>query len=376
MTEETGTDQGSESGVDGHDDTQPRVPEGNLDDSWVTLPEAASTVGVSVSALRKWYGAGEVPSRMGPGPTGPRRYVPIGAVRRRAAQTVGTVPPRPRAPQPRSYPASAAGPVPEGYALVPQGVADALMRVMDMLPAFQEAGERIGRVEAERDVYRERLDEARRAQREAEQERDRLAAEIASLGVPRSVLPTVAAASTEPRSVAPESVFESEPGMPVVEAVTPEAPPSRDVFVSGPQPARDDQRDAAAAYTETFLTAGPMAIVDSDEPDRLTAEGRRFRRFLRTTGPLRIATLPLDRLHRAVGPVVFPGLVLATLLAAGLILIAADAGPGRTWLTVVLGVVGLLGAVNLALAVLFDRLLGRAVMSTRRRRWPSASSGL
>lgn len=282
------------------------------------------------------------------------------------------------------------GSVPEGYALVPKAVADAVTRVLEMLPAFQEAGERIGRMEAERDVYRERLDDARRAQREAEAERDRLAQEVADLreGSPAPETPATehaAPLAVEPAPAADETVALEASGAesPVQEASPPSATPRvpLDIFVTaepdeesfeasdgafGPVSNRPD--GAAARYTESFLAAGPMTILQAEEPGRLTEEGRRFLRFLRWSRPLRWLTYPLDRLHRAVGPTVFPVIVLALLVSAGIVWFAAEPGTARTAIAITLGVVGLLGAINVVIAVLFDRYLGDAVRSTRVRR--------
>src|SRR4051794_1468565 len=54
---------------------------------WVTLPEAAAAAGVSVSALRAWYRAGDVPSRMERGPHGQQRLVQLEEVLERAARS-------------------------------------------------------------------------------------------------------------------------------------------------------------------------------------------------------------------------------------------------------------------------------------------------
>lgn len=54
---------------------------------WVTLPEAAAAAGVSVSALRAWYRAGDVPARMERGPHGQQRLVRLEDVLERAARS-------------------------------------------------------------------------------------------------------------------------------------------------------------------------------------------------------------------------------------------------------------------------------------------------
>lgn len=114
---------------------------------WVTLRDAAEAAGVSVSALRKWYRAGDLPSRMEPGPTGPRRMVPLAAVLERVGRTA-EAPPR-------------TGPVPEGMALVPLAVAERLAALLDIATAYGEAGERVGRAEERAEQYRARIEEAR-----------------------------------------------------------------------------------------------------------------------------------------------------------------------------------------------------------------------
>jgi hypothetical protein len=294
------------------------------------------------------------------------------------------------------------GSVPEGYALVPKSVADAVTRVLEMLPAFQEAGERIGRMEAERDIFRERLDAARRAQHEAEADRDRMAREIEELRsgqvVAASTVETAAEAVADvpapPTTDEPDGLAEAEPSgedigrtveedsatevQPQVEAAS-ELEPSPDVGVVPEEesfeaangafgtPARE-RASESVRYTESFLAAGPMTILQAREPERLTEEGRRFLGFLRWSRPLRWITYPLDRLHRFVGPTVFPVIVLSLLVAAGIVWFAAEAGPARTGIAIGLGVLGLLGAINVAIAILFDRYLGEAVRSTLVRR--------
>ena len=57
------------------------------DETWVTLAEAESRVGVSRSALRSWYRTGQVPSRLTDGPHGPQHLVPLEAVVERAEQS-------------------------------------------------------------------------------------------------------------------------------------------------------------------------------------------------------------------------------------------------------------------------------------------------
>jgi hypothetical protein len=51
---------------------------------WVTLEKAAAETGVSRAALRTWYRAGQIPSRLVDGPHGPQRLVPLALVAERA----------------------------------------------------------------------------------------------------------------------------------------------------------------------------------------------------------------------------------------------------------------------------------------------------
>ena len=51
---------------------------------WVTLEKAAAETGVSRAALRTWYRAGQIPSRLVDGPHGPQRLVPLTVVAERA----------------------------------------------------------------------------------------------------------------------------------------------------------------------------------------------------------------------------------------------------------------------------------------------------
>src|SRR5215468_6462155 len=51
---------------------------------WVTLERAAADTGVSRAALRSWYRAGQIPSRLVEGPHGPQRLVPLALIAARA----------------------------------------------------------------------------------------------------------------------------------------------------------------------------------------------------------------------------------------------------------------------------------------------------
>jgi transposase len=52
---------------------------------WVTLEKASAATGASRAALRSWYRAGQIPSRLVDGPHGPQRLVPLTMVASRAA---------------------------------------------------------------------------------------------------------------------------------------------------------------------------------------------------------------------------------------------------------------------------------------------------
>lgn len=140
------------------------------DTGWVTLAEAAKASGMSVSGLRKLYREGRIESRVGPGPTGERRYVPLEAVlahkSRHALPTGPAVEQRvavleaelaARAQEAEERPA----PVPEGYALVPVALAERLGYLLDVATAYAEAGERAGRAEATAEQYHARIEEYR-----------------------------------------------------------------------------------------------------------------------------------------------------------------------------------------------------------------------
>ncbi|WP_007512517.1 MULTISPECIES: hypothetical protein [Pseudofrankia] len=54
------------------------------DSDWVTLQQATTRTGVSRAALRTWYRADLIPSRLVDGPHGPQRLVPLAMVAARA----------------------------------------------------------------------------------------------------------------------------------------------------------------------------------------------------------------------------------------------------------------------------------------------------
>lgn len=54
---------------------------------WVPLAQAEAEAGVSRSALRAWFRAGEIPSRLVDSPHGPQRIVPLDAVLDRVASS-------------------------------------------------------------------------------------------------------------------------------------------------------------------------------------------------------------------------------------------------------------------------------------------------
>lgn len=57
------------------------------DSDWVTLQEASTRTGVSRAALRTWYRADLIPSRLVDGPHGPQRLVPLASVAARAEES-------------------------------------------------------------------------------------------------------------------------------------------------------------------------------------------------------------------------------------------------------------------------------------------------
>jgi hypothetical protein len=131
------------------------MPDNDVAGEWVTLRQASLDAGVSVSALRKWYRSGAIPSRMEPGVHGEHRLVELGAVRARIGnyrEQTGTLP--------QDVPA-----IPEGTTLVPL---EAWQQVMVQLGHLHEAGqqladarERAGKAETEAAFFKERFAEVR-----------------------------------------------------------------------------------------------------------------------------------------------------------------------------------------------------------------------
>jgi hypothetical protein len=157
------------------------IPEGG---TWLPAKDAAREASVSVSAVRKWYSKGRIPSRLEPGPTGDRRVVRLEDVvaQRDTRRDHGEAPKHATGP-PRGNPEAPLEASTGDNMLVPR---DAWDKVMSQLGHLHQAGqelaeeararakaetkveflqERMGELRAERDklaekveVYRERLD--------------------------------------------------------------------------------------------------------------------------------------------------------------------------------------------------------------------------
>ena len=122
------------------------------DEDWVTLREASRAAGVSVSALRKWYRAGDVASRLERGRHGEQRLVSLEQVLERAG--------RARATSSEEQTADAIG-----GRVVPfqkwERTLEQLGRVYQMGHELAEARARAETAEAEREFLRERFAELR-----------------------------------------------------------------------------------------------------------------------------------------------------------------------------------------------------------------------
>lgn len=116
--------------------------------NFVTLKEAATQAGVSISALRKWYRSGAIDSKTVQGPNGMQRVVDLAAVKDRAErwQEARVTDRGPALPPP----------LPDGTMLVPL---EAWERTMDAVNSLQAAGERIGRAEEKAEQFRARINE-------------------------------------------------------------------------------------------------------------------------------------------------------------------------------------------------------------------------
>lgn len=118
---------------------------------WVTLREASESAGVSISALRKWYNAGIIPSKMAPGPRGDQRLVPLDAVHARAAK-YAHAPLRDAAPEPPPPPAPVAPAAPTG--IMRSGGAEELVVILDRLA---DAERRAARAETALEVAKREI---------------------------------------------------------------------------------------------------------------------------------------------------------------------------------------------------------------------------
>lgn len=127
--------------------------------TWVTLREASVQSGVSISALRKWYRADKIRSRLDAGPNGRRRLVDLEEVLARTQRPTGEE----IVPSPSSSDAMV---VPPGTLLVPSDAWEkTLVQLGDLHQAdreLAEARERAAKAETERDFLRERLRELQR----------------------------------------------------------------------------------------------------------------------------------------------------------------------------------------------------------------------
>src|SRR3954470_17424472 len=131
---------------------------------WVTLPEAAAAAGVSVSALRAWYRAGDVPSRMERGPHGQQRLVRLEDTLERAARSrraggsadAGSAPSGP--PDTRAAPVDIVAVLGPHLARADDRADRAEAAWRDCETALREALVRAAAAEAERDVLRRLLD--------------------------------------------------------------------------------------------------------------------------------------------------------------------------------------------------------------------------
>ena len=135
---------------------------------WVTLPEAAAAAGVSVSALRSWYRAGDVPSRMERGPHGQQRVVRLEDVLERAARS--------RRTGAAADAATSSGPA-AGDSRTGRGQAAQAIDVVSILGAhLARADERADRAEEARRACEAELRHALTRAAAAEAERDLLRA--------------------------------------------------------------------------------------------------------------------------------------------------------------------------------------------------------
>ena len=134
--------------------------------TWVTLAEASEQAGVSVSWLRKAYARGDFPTLDVPGPKGPRKAVPLGAVLEAAARFQATRPTTPATATP-------------GTDMVPVSMYTALV---DRVADAERARGRLDEVEQDRDRLRH-------LHLEAVREVEALRAQLATVTAPISDSP-------------------------------------------------------------------------------------------------------------------------------------------------------------------------------------------
>lgn len=124
------------------------------DTGWVTLAEASTAAGMSISGLRKWYRDGHLETREGPGPTGPRKLVRLEEVLARAGRHAP--PAREPAPTERGLiPVSTFEALQAAYLMAQEGRLSAEVRA-------QVAEHQLARREEELTRLREELAQARR----------------------------------------------------------------------------------------------------------------------------------------------------------------------------------------------------------------------
>ncbi len=123
------------------------------DSEWVSLKDASTRAGVSISWLRKQYRNNGLPTRETVGPRGRQKAVPLDEVKARAS--IFTTSPPPSAPFPAPAPPAAAtvGPVPHPAPAPPELTAVLLDRLF-------EAQSRAAQAEAEAAYLLLKLDEA------------------------------------------------------------------------------------------------------------------------------------------------------------------------------------------------------------------------
>ena len=150
----------------------PAPVESNGDETatWVTLPQASEASGVSVSAIRKWYRAGRIESRLEVGGVGGRqRLVPLEAVMAHAQRSGGPQAGQAAAPALEAgaegeEPLDGIAPTGRGF-LVPRDAWDSMVTQLGNLHQagqdLAEARERAAKAETEASFLRDRLVEMR-----------------------------------------------------------------------------------------------------------------------------------------------------------------------------------------------------------------------